>query len=854
MLAARPPGTVEALAGDNGPRLLASIDEAVLRAISTSPEDLERLRRLRPQSAVIVPLRARGRQLGSLTLIATADSGRRYGPDDLEFTRVLSGRAALALDNAGLFSELETIEAQLTAALSTLAEAVTVQHTEGALIYANEAAARMLGYDSPAGAAGDPRARRSSSASRRRWRTARRCAWRRFPAACVLAGEEPEPMVTRAINKATGEERWRVTKASGVYDRDGNVKLVVNVIEDITEVKRAELTQRLLARAGELLASSLDYERTLQQVAELAVPQLADWCAVSMPDGHGFIRQVAVAHADPDKVAFARRIGERYPTRADAPGGSAQIMRDGVSQVVNEISDEMLAAVAQDDEHRELLASVGMRAGLAVPMSAAGKTVGVLTLISAESARSFSDADVKLAEELARRAGTAVENARLYTERSHIAHTLQTELLPGRLPQMPGWEVATLYRPAGDENWVGGDFYDAIEVDGGWLAIVGDVAGRGAEAAALTGLARHTLRTAARLLDDPLDAIGTLNAELRQREQMALCSVAAVLLREHDGAATAQIVCAGHPLPLLVRDGQARTVGDFSPMLGAYPVERWSRTTIELDPGDVLVLYTDGVFDAVGEHGRFGEERLQRTVAAAGDAIDAVARIDAALSDFEVGEQADDTAVLAVERVAVTAASGAARRRAATERAGDDERATRAERLSHARLVAHRRRARGASSSWAAARFAPAKARAWVAELLARARLRRRSARHARARLRARDQRGTPRRRRRAGDGHRARRARPGRAARGGLRPGPGLHAAGRSQGSQAGRRQRPRDAGDDELELGRRRRRRHLRVVRARARPGRWRLTRCASLRRAAPAPGPLRRRGSRTAACRRS
>src|SRR5205085_12033278 len=115
-----------------------------------------------------------------------------------------------------------------------------------------------------------------------------------LPGRRVLAGREPVPLVTRTVERASGEESWRVTKASGVRDRGGNVTLVVNVIEDITEVKRAELSQRLLARAGQLLASSLDYEQTLQQVAELAVPQLADWCTVTIPDGHGLIRTVAV--------------------------------------------------------------------------------------------------------------------------------------------------------------------------------------------------------------------------------------------------------------------------------------------------------------------------------------------------------------------------------------------------------------------------------------------------------------------------------------------------------------------------------------------------------------------------------
>ena len=660
-LAARPPRTVDDPADSERPRLVKSVSDELLREMATGPDDLAQLRALAPTSFVVAPMRARGRRLGSLTLITTARSGRRYCDEDLEFAKVVSGRAALALDNAGLYSELETIEAQLTVALSTLAEAVTVQHSGGALIYANEAAASMLGFDStqellatPVQALLDRFETTNEDGSPLRLED--------VPGRQVLAGMEPKPLVVHTVNRETGETAWRVTKASGVYGSDGDIKLVVNVIEDITEVKRAELTQRMLARAGELLSSSLDYETTLQQVAELAVPQLADWCTVSMPDGHGFLRTVAVAHADPEKVAFARRIGERYRTPADSETGAPQVMRDGVSQVIDDVTDEMLEAAAHDDEHLELLRSVGMRSALVVPMTAGGITVGVVGLLSAESPRRFGTADVELAEELARRAGTAVENARLYTERTHIARTLQTGLLPGRMPDVPGWRVATLYRPAGVENWVGGDFYDAFAVRDGWLALVGDVAGRGAEAAALTGLARHTLRTAAQLLDDPLDAVGILNEELLAREQMSLCSVAAVLLRERDGQATAELICAGHPQPLLARRGGVRPVGAFSPMLGAHHVEDWSRSMVELEPGDVLVLYTDGVFDAVGESGRFGEERLQRTVVGIRDAGDAVARIDKALSAFEVGAQADDTAVLAVEWMGVDARAAAGSR------------------------------------------------------------------------------------------------------------------------------------------------------------------------------------------------
>ncbi len=652
----RPPSTVDMLGDLEQPQLVTTVTDAILQKIALDAEDLDRLRSVRALSFLVIPLRARGRRLGSQTFIVTEQSGRRFDEEDLEFAKVLAGRAALALDNAGLYSELETTEAQLTAALSTLAEAVTVQHTNGGLIYANETAAKMLGFHSAQELIATPVAE-IASAFDTTLEDGSPLQIEDVPGRRVIAGErEPKPLVVRAVNRMTGDVDWRVTKASGVYDREGALKLVVNVIEDITEAKRAELTQRMLARAGELLSSSLDYERTLQQVAELAVPQLADWCAVSLPDGHGFIRGVAVAHIDSAKVDFARRIQERYPTRADAPTGIAQIMLDGTSQLINEISEDVLRAAAQDDEHLELLRSVGIHAALSVPMTTGAKIVGVLTLVSAESGRHFDEADVMLAEELARRAGTAFENARLYAERSNIARTLQMSLLPGRLPQMPGWTAATLYRPAGDENWVGGDFYDAFAVRDGWLAIVGDVAGHGAAAAALTGLARHTLRTAATLLDDPLDAVRTLNGELLAVGSMSLCSVAAVLLREdEDGGARAEVICAGHPLPLLVRDGAVRPIGSFSPMLGAYPIDAWERTSHELEAGDLLVLFTDGVFDTVGADERFGEERLQRTLDGATDAPDAVARIDAALSAFEVGEQADDTAILAVQRMPVAA-------------------------------------------------------------------------------------------------------------------------------------------------------------------------------------------------------
>ena len=469
----------------------------------------------------------------------------------------------------------------------------------------------------------------------------------------MLRGEDPGPTTIRIVNRKTGEERWRVTKARGVNDSRGRPRLVVSVIEDITERKRSELTQRVLSRTGQVLASSVDYEQTLKEVAGLAVPDLADWCGVSMPDRQGVIRQVAVVHSDPAKVEFARDLGRRYPNHISDEGGSAQVLRDGQPQLIPEIPDEMLEQAVDDPEQLELIRGLGMRSAVTAPMVAAtGPPMGVISFVNAESGRVFTEADLELLEEIGRRAGIAVENARLYEERSTIARTLQRALLPPALPEIPGYALATLYRPAGRENWVGGDFYDAYAVQGGWMVVVGDVAGRGAPAASLTAYSRHVLRTAAQLHPDPLDAIAFLNRQLHARPGPALCTLCAVLLEEHGSDAKATVVCAGHPLPFAVRGpGEPQPVGNFGTMLGAWEDADFPRTTTHLGAGELLVLYTDGVTDAVGEDGRFGERRLQRLLADAREPDEALRRIEDGLVEFERGEQADDTCALAIARL-----------------------------------------------------------------------------------------------------------------------------------------------------------------------------------------------------------
>lgn len=595
-------------------QLLASVTDEQLRMIASSDEDFELLRALELRSALFVPLRARGRTVGALAL-GVGTSGRSYDEDDLRYAEILSGHLALALDNATLSRTVTGLERRLEATLTNLAEAVIVRETGGEIVFANSAAARLLNLGS---------VRDVTAATPQELmelydvfdEAGTRLQLSDLPSSCAARGEEPEPLLVRNVSRTTREERWLLHKATPLFDADGSLSLIVSVVEDFTEVKRAELAQRLLAEAGQELSSSLDYEKTLQQVARLAVPVLADWCGVVMRGDGDALRQVAMARADADNVTNA----------CEFVTGAAEVIETGRADVTTDV--------------------------IVVPLAIAGQpAIGALTLAMAESGRKFVDGDRALAAELGLRAAIAVENARLYAERSEIATTLQRSLLPPDLPEIPGFRLASLYRAAGEHNDVGGDFYDAFEVPGGWMVVVGDVAGRGAEAAALTSLTRYTFRTAGKLLGDPIATLEQLNAALRERPGLSLVSVCCVMLRSAAGDATADLVLAGHPPAYHLRHGSSRPVGVFAPFLGAYERGGWEATTIRLEPGDQLVLYTDGVIDTVGQDERFGEERLAQTLRDAAGAADAVRRIEHALVKFAHGSQVDDTAVIAVERL-----------------------------------------------------------------------------------------------------------------------------------------------------------------------------------------------------------
>jgi serine phosphatase RsbU (regulator of sigma subunit) len=300
-----------------------------------------------------------------------------------------------------------------------------------------------------------------------------------------------------------------------------------------------------------------------------------------------------------------------------------------------------------------MIRSLGMRSVMIVPMIARGRTLGVISFIAAETGRRYGDADLLLAEELARRAATSIDNARLYEERSYIARTLQQSLLPPHLPEIRGIELAGRYRPVGEGIEVGGDFYDLFETgDESWAVVIGDVCGKGAEAAALTALVRYTIRAIASSDKPPSEVLRLLNdAILRQRSDNRFSTVAYARVWRAGTGVRVELTSGGHPLPVVVRaDGRVETVGRPGTLLGVVPDPTLHDVAVDLAAGETIVFYTDGVTEAGAPHNLMTDEDLGAVIGRCdvARASEIAACLEAAAVEASGGDPHDDIAIVAL--------------------------------------------------------------------------------------------------------------------------------------------------------------------------------------------------------------
>lgn len=432
---------------------------------------------------------------------------------------------------------------------------------------------------------------------------------------------------------------------------------VVTEIELGVALHRAELAQErlgLLAEASTLLAT-LDSSATLQALARLAVRNLADWCSIAVVGIDGTsVERVAIAHADGALEAKAQSLREEFRHDPLANTGVPWVIRTGQPQLMPVVDPAMLRATSNGEGYDELLLELGFASAMVVPLAARGRTLGAITFASGPS-RAYNEDDLQVAVDLARRAGLALDNARAYETQREIAGTLQRSLLPPALPEIGAFAVAATYKTPGDTVLVGGDFYDLFPLRGpGWGVAIGDVQGKGSGAATLTALARYTVRAGALTLRNPKQVLRTLNDAVLREESDRFLTIALLTVQPARDGLRARLCLAGHPHPFVVRaeSGEVEAVGKAGTLLGVVEAVDLTVVTFDLRPGDVIVLFTDGLIEARRDGEQFGNRGVREvlTSMAGSSPGQIVSALEEAVNAFGRGEPRDDLAILALGR------------------------------------------------------------------------------------------------------------------------------------------------------------------------------------------------------------
>ena len=486
----------------------------------------------------------------------------------------------------------------------------------------------------------------------------------------ALATEE-HAVVTLLNHRKDGTAFWNELSLSPVYDGAGVLTHFVGIQADVTarvlaEQERArhlaaetaaraqaEQAQRrlaLLAEATSMLAATLDVDESLTRLTELVVPYVADWCMVELVGLDGEVRRVASSHVDPAKRELLHRVEQLQVTDRTDASPVLRVIRSGTPVLLETVPDGVIDELDSGHELAEAYRALQPRSAMTVPLKARRQVLGALTLVTSTSGRTYDEDDLTMAADLARRAALTVDNARLYEREHSVAEALQRSLLP-QLPVVAGLDRAARYLPGSRAAEVGGDWYDLFRLPDGAVGIaVGDVMGHDLTAAAAMGQLRSVLRSYAWQGSAPSVVLDHLD-QLVQGLDMAQLATAlyARLELPADGPGTLCLANAGHLPPVLRRpDGTAVLLDEAQSLLvgAALGTER-DELSVEVEPGSMLVLYTDGLVEQRGLDPDTGLERLRMPVEAV-DGADADAVCDQLLSALDGRRRDDDVALLVV--------------------------------------------------------------------------------------------------------------------------------------------------------------------------------------------------------------
>ena len=386
---------------------------------------------------------------------------------------------------------------------------------------------------------------------------------------------------------------------------------------------------------------------TLQRCARLLAGEIADWVITDIDRGGRLLRQFVAGPRDGHADQLARMARGVDPDQESLP---ALVHSTGKSVLIAHLDDP--ASLGRGPDGTPLVMALGATSLICVPISDAATSYGTLTLTRLADKGPFGVADLGLAEELGRHLAIAIRVDRVFRQRSQVAEALQASLLPARLPDVPGLEFAAAYIGATQFHDISGDFYDVFKAGDGWGIAVGDVCGKGQDAAAMTAAARHAIRAFATVHDVPADVLAAANEVLVAEDYDDRFVTASLgFLRQRGSCVQVQLGSCGHPGPAVVRaDGRVEILEGNGLPLGLFGDTQPGRLELELHKGDVLFFYTDGVTEARSTDLSFFEDRLADALAAlAGRSAAKIVRaVQELVTSFSAGELKDDVTILAV--------------------------------------------------------------------------------------------------------------------------------------------------------------------------------------------------------------
>jgi sigma-B regulation protein RsbU (phosphoserine phosphatase) len=446
-------------------------------------------------------------------------------------------------------------------------------------------------------------------------------------AAGAVAESSPEP---------EGKPGKRATRPAAKAAGDAAIAAMTRRLDAVTALTRVLLDNSTFSEAV-----------TLQRCARLLAGEIADWVIIDVDRGGRLLRQFVAGPRGGQADQFARVAREGAPGQDSVP---AQVHSTGKSVLLAHLDDP--GALGQGPDGTPLVMMLGATSLICVPISDGTTGYGTLTVTRLADKGPFGVADLGLAEELGRHLAIAIRVDRVFRQRSQVAEALQASLLPTRLPAVPGLEFAAAYIGATQFQEISGDFYDVFKAGDGWGIAVGDVCGKGQDAAAMTAAARHAIRALAHVHGTPAEVLAAANEVLVAEDyDDRFVTASLAFLRQRGSRVQVQLSSCGHPGPAVVRaDGRVEILeGDGLP-LGLFDDAEPGRLELELHKGDVLFFYTDGVTEARGADLSFFEDRLSDALAAVAgrSATEIVRAVQELVTSFSSGELKDDVTILAV--------------------------------------------------------------------------------------------------------------------------------------------------------------------------------------------------------------